>query len=416
MSESEIREVIEDVAHLVDETYVFPEIAQEVSSALMENLENGRYSTLFDPLELVRDLNDDLMELGDDKHLGIMYDPDWAQEILEQEEKSEEEAYLTEEMIKEERRKNFGFQELRIMEGNVGYLNLHIFFDPRYAGETAVAAMGYFSHCDALILDLRNNGGGWGDMVAFLCSYFVGREEAVLLNTNYFRLDDTFDQSWTVPYVPGKKLLDIPLYVLTSGYTFSAAEEFAYNLKHLERATIVGETTRGGAHPISARAISGRFVIYIPDATSINPVTGENWEGVGVSPHIQVSAEEALGVAHFDALETLVANAEDESERFRFQWSMDGLEARLEPVSLDTSVVRSYVGTYASRTITFEDGILYCKRGDRPKRKMIPMSRDQFMIEDFDYVRLKFILERDSVDSMMLLFDDGSTVRVNRDL
>ena len=410
-----LTEAVESIAELVGENYVFPDVSESVRAELSRRLEKGDYSELTVPAELAARLNEDLMELSDDKHLGVGYDPDWAQEILRQEEEGEEDTYLTEEMIEEERRNNFGFKELRILEGNVGYLNLHIFFDPRFAGETAVVAMGYFSNCDALIVDLRNNGGGWGDMVALLCSYFLSGEEAVLLNTNYYRPDDTYDQSWTLPYVPGKKMPDIPLYVLTSGYTFSAAEEFAYDLKHLERATIVGETTRGGAHPISVRVVLGTFVVYIPDATSINPITGTNWEGVGVSPHIEVPADRALEVAHMDALETLEASAEDESERFLYRWSMEGLEARLHPVIVDSSVLRSYAGTYGSRTIIYEEGTLYCKRGDRPKRRMIPMARDRFMIEALEYVRLKFLANGDAVSGVTLQFNDGTIVQVNRE-
>ena len=128
---------------------------------------------------------------------------------------------------------------------------------------SVASAMNFFSNCDALIIDLRNNGGGWGEMVAFMCSYFVYGDTTVLMSTGYSRPGDEYFQSWSMPYVPGKTMSNIPLYIITSKSTFSAAEEFCYNLKHLKRATIVGETTRGGAHPISPKVLNDNLAVNV---------------------------------------------------------------------------------------------------------------------------------------------------------
>jgi hypothetical protein len=415
LSSEERALILEEIAELVAKNYVFPDVAKGIRAELLDRLEDGRYDGLTDPAEFASELDADLLELSDDKHLGIGYDPNWAVEIRRQEDAGEEDVYLTDEMIEEERRRNFGFQSLRVFSGNVGYVDLRMFFDPRYAGETAVAAMSFLSNCDAIIFDLRDNGGGWGEMVAFLSSYFLFGEEAVLLNTNYYRLDDTYDQSWTFPYVPGPRMPEVPLYVLTSGYTFSAAEEFAYNLKHLDRATIVGETTRGGAHPVTVKSIRDRFVLYVPDAMSINPITGSNWEGVGVEPHIDAPAKDALDVAHLHALETLARGSTDEGERFRYQWHIDGLQAWLNPVTVDSSALRKYPGTYGSRVITLEDGVLYSRREDRPKQYLFPLDETTFGFEMWDDLRIRFVVEDGEVREALLLSDDGSEVRVPRE-
>ena len=149
------------------------------------------------------------------------------------------------------RRENFYFERVERLDGNVGYLDFRQFVDARLAGATAVAAMNFLSNCDAIIIDLRQNGGGEPSMIQLLTSYFF--DEPKHINSFYVRYSDSIEQFWTQAYVPGKKMPDVPLYVLTSSYTFSGAEEFTYNLKNLKRATIIGETTGGGAHPVSDR-------------------------------------------------------------------------------------------------------------------------------------------------------------------
>jgi hypothetical protein len=173
---------------------------------------------------------------------------------------------------------------------------------PAVAGETATAAMTFLSSTDAVIFDLRENGGGDPSMVAFLTSYLLG-PRAVHLNDFYSRPTNETRQSWTLPYVPGRRLTEADVYILTSSRTFSGAEEFTYNLKHLKRATIVGEATRGAAHTVEGRRINANFAIAVPTGRPINPVTKTNWEGVGVKPDVAVSPERALTAAHLMALE-----------------------------------------------------------------------------------------------------------------
>ncbi|MBL8220228.1 MAG: S41 family peptidase, partial [Bryobacterales bacterium] len=193
------------------------------------------------------------------------------------------------------------------------------FFPAALGAETAVAAMNLLANCDALIVDVRRNGGGDPAMVALLSSYLF--DDVTHLNDLYFRPADSTRQWWTLPFVPGKKLAGKPVYVLTSNRTFSAAEEFTYNLKNLKRATIVGETTGGGAHPGGMSRVSTHFRAFIPTGRAINPVSKTNWEGTGVSPDVAVNQEAALKTAHLMAVKKGREAEKDE----RLVSQLDGL-------------------------------------------------------------------------------------------
>jgi C-terminal processing protease CtpA/Prc len=155
--------------------------------------------------------------------------------------------------------------------------------------------MNFLSHVDAIIFDLRDNGGGDPKMIALISTYLF--DKPTHLNDLYNRKEDETTQYWTLPYVPGNRLPDTPAFVLTSKMTFSGAEEFSYNLKNLKRATIIGETTGGGAHPVSGHRIDDHFMIGVPSARAINPVSKTNWEGTGVTPDVPANGSEALDVA-----------------------------------------------------------------------------------------------------------------------
>jgi len=170
-------------------------------------------------------------------------------------------------------------------------------------GETAAAAMNLLANTDALIIDLRKNGGGDPAMVQLVCSYLFSQRTH--LNDIYSRPDNRTEEFWTKTDMPGKPYGDKPVFVLTSSRTFSGAEEFSYNLKNLNRATIVGETTGGGAHPVNARRLGKDFLIMVPFARAINPITKTNWEGTGVKPDVEVPAAQALKVAHLLAVRAI---------------------------------------------------------------------------------------------------------------
>lgn len=294
--------VIDGAITNLNEFYVFPETAKKMEEAVRARQKKGDYDSINDGDDFAKRLTDDLQAVSHDKHLHVMFSPA-AMPDMPQGRDPKREA----EERKEMERMNCGFNKVEILEGNVGYLKFDFFADPEMCGPTAVAAMNFLANVDAIIFDLRENGGGDPKMIAFISTYLF--RERTHLNDLWTRKDNTTDQYWTLPYVPGKRLDGKPAFVLTSSNTFSGAEEFTNNLKTLKRATIIGETTGGGAHPVNGHRIDEHFMIGVPFARAINPITKTNWEGTGVEPDVKVPAADALSKAKQLAAEKLASKS-----------------------------------------------------------------------------------------------------------
>lgn len=291
------REIIENLAQNLQEKYVFPDVAQEIAVSLRQHLERGSYDGIRDGELLAQTLTSHLREAGHDKHFRIFYKPEGVPAHVDDNDMYTPEAI---EQIYQAKEYNYGLKKLEILDGNIGYFRFDEFVHPHVAGESMRAAMAFLTHTRALIIDLRSNGGGDPLMVQFLCSFFFDAfaAEDIQLNGLYDRRKDLLHQYWALSYVPGARYLEKPLYLLTSQRTFSGAEEFTYNLQQLKRATVVGETTGGGAHAGGFYPVTATFGAFIPTCRAINPISGTNWEGVGVQPDIPVAKEEALDVAY----------------------------------------------------------------------------------------------------------------------
>ncbi|HEX8229515.1 MAG TPA: S41 family peptidase [Chloroflexia bacterium] len=298
------RQVVENIAGALDKYYVFPEIARAMGEALQASLTAGDYNELTTPTALCERLTADLRAVSHDKHIRVRYSSEPRLLGGPEGEDSPEE---TAEWLARARSVNFGFYKVERLDGNVGYLDLRNFWGAEYPGasETAIGAMNLLAHTDALIVDLRQNGGGSPAMIALLSS-FLFKAEPVHLNSFYQRKGDKTTQTWTLPYVPGPRTPDKPVYVLTSNRTFSAAEEFTYNLKNLKRATIIGETTGGGANPGGDISVTPHFRVFVPTGRAINPITSTNWEGTGAEPDIHVPQADALNEAYRLALREVI--------------------------------------------------------------------------------------------------------------
>jgi len=295
--------VIDGAVAALKETYVFPETAKKMEEAVRTHQQKGDYDAISDGDDFAKRLTDDFQAISHDKHLHVMFSPAALPDFGNQKPDPKREA----EERKEMERMNCGFKKAEILEGNIGYLKFDFFADPGICGPTVVAAMNFLANVDAAIFDLRENGGGDPKMVAFVSSYLFA--ERTHLNDLWTRKGDVTEQYWTDPYVPGKRLDGKPAFVLTSKNTFSGGEEFTNNLKVLKRATIVGETTGGGAHPVRGHRITEHFGIGVPFARAINPITHTDWEGTGVAPDEKVDASQALEVAIKLATERIKDNA-----------------------------------------------------------------------------------------------------------
>jgi Peptidase family S41/N-terminal domain of Peptidase_S41 in eukaryotic IRBP len=300
--------VIDGALAQLQTAYVFPEVAQKMKDAINARVARREYDSVVSARSFADLLTKHLQEVSNDKHLRVLY---FEEPMPERRSPTPEERVSR---LAEERRMNFYIDRAERLDGNIGYLELRGFSGSPEAGDTATAAMNFLAGTDALIIDLRRNGGGSPAMIGLISSYLF--DDVVHLNDFYWRESNETRQFWTSPHVQGRRYGGSkPVFVLTSSRTFSAAEEFTYNLKVLKRATIVGETTGGGAHPGGPRRITEHFGIWVPAGRAINPVTKTNWEGTGIEPDIKVEAPLALQTAQVEALKKVRASVSDARHR-----------------------------------------------------------------------------------------------------
>src|SRR5713226_1439055 len=267
--------------------YVDPEIARKTADALLAHEKNGDDDKVTDRRAFADLLTKQLREVSHDMHLEVAYSREpWP--VLRPEPTAEDLARYRKALEQD----NCTFKKVEILPHNIGYLKLNAFPDPSVCRETATAAMASLNHADAIIFDLRDNRGGYSSMVSLISAYLFDHPEYM-----YDPRESPTQQSWTLSPVPGNRLADKPVYVLTSGSTISAAEQFCYDLKMLRRVTLVGETTRGSAHAGGFHRIDDHFGMGIPEAKAINPFSKADWEGTGVEPDVKVKAAEALETA-----------------------------------------------------------------------------------------------------------------------
>ena len=300
MDETELADVVDEVRALVEAHYIFPEAAAKVSGVLAAGLAGGRYPT--DPPALATAITADLQSVNGDKHLRLVYHEDAIPPRTPGDDTGEYAA-----MARWADQTCGGVACAQRLAGNVGYLDLRpVLFPAVLAGEVMTAALSLLATTDALIIDLRNCLGGEPSMPPFIISYLWDRDPAQLCGLRE-RTDTLPRQTWTLPYVPGRRFgKDKPVYVLTSAATFSGGEQLSYDLQQLGRAIIVGEPTRGGAHAREGFRVHPHLEATISVAAAVNPKTGGNWEGTGVTPDIQSTADSARDTAYQRALQDVI--------------------------------------------------------------------------------------------------------------
>ena len=404
--------IIDWICLKMNEIYVFPDVAKKMEEHIRTNLKNGDYDSISNPRVFARQLRSDLVEISHDRHFNVVYAPEPS--LRFQRKDPEEEKKRQEQRIRQWKYDNFYFKKVERMDGNVGYLRFDGFAGTLYGGDTAVAALQFLKHCDAIIIDLRYNGGGGADMIQLICSYFF--EDRTHINSWYSRRLDRTDQSWTSAYVPGVKLLDTDLYILTSRRTFSAAEEFTYDLKNLKRATLVGETTGGGGHTVTfERNDDLKIEFKVPNSRAINPISGDNWEAKGIKPDVECPAEEALDKAYVLALEKIGERTGPEGNKKKWLAWLGGYhKVKSAPVDVEAAVLETFAGAYGPAKIVFDEGKLWViQPGRTQKEALLAMTEDTFIIDGEPEIRIKFEKnERGEVIAALVLFFDGSSDRV----
>ena len=330
------QEVVDSLAAAIEAKYVFPDVAKKTAAALRAKLKRGGYAGLDSAQAFADSLSTDMRTIGNDLHFRVGY---WnrplSRDIYSEHGPSPEERAA---QAAQSRRINYGFERIQRRFGNVGYLDLLGFDGSSEAGIAAMAAITLLNNSDALIIDLRRNGGGDPNMVTILMSWLTSGDDRVHVNDFYLRDGNRTEQYYTFTTFPGQHYAGRDVYVLTSSLTGSCAEEFAYDIKNLKRGTLIGETTTGAANPGDMVRLTDHFAAFVSNGRAVNPVSKTNWEGVGVEPDIKTSADDAFKTAHVAAITRLLEQATDPERRASLQRSLQAAkDAPVEPLNLPTA-------------------------------------------------------------------------------
>lgn len=380
----------------VEARYVFPERVAAIRDRLNEGLASGRYDTA-DRGVFAERLSADLRESSDDGHMYLVNDPaQYAAAAASTGEVFDNPEFLAI-WAAAARRSNNGLTEMRILPGNVRYLKISTFhWVQDRTGQAYDDAMRFLREGDAVIIDLRGNGGGDHAAVRYLLSHFMKPDQ---LDITFLQAGEEPTQSRTLDHLPAGRMIGKPLYVLTSRQVGSAAEAFAYDVQQFRLGTLVGGTTGGAANNNTFVPIAPGFVLSVSYGRPVHPVSGTNWEGVGVSPDVAVDPLTALDTASGLALVALLERTDaDPVDRAGWEWARVGVEARLHPVTLASTDLRGLTGAYGGRVIELEDGVLFWRRSNGDRYRLAPLARDGlFTVEGTDD-RLRVRLTGDAME------------------
>jgi hypothetical protein len=399
---AEPRDVVGRIADQIAARYFDPAKGAKLAAELKAEAAKGAYDAYKDPLDLAQALTVRLKP--QDSHFQV----NWSARPPSAGGPSQ--SSVDDQEI--ERRQNYGFRGVEILPGNLAVVRMGYFADfdggEHPAKAAADAAMSLTAGADAVIFDLRDNGGGSPAMVGYLVGHFVP-EGANVYNTFKSRGADTYER----PPQPPKagRRLDTLLYVLVSGRTASAAESFGYTLQAAKRATIVGEASAGGANPGGMAPAGDGFAVFVSNGSPVNPITGKNWEGTGVIPDVAVPAGQALAKAQQLALAQMLERPGSEVAKTEARWALEAL-GPAAPVK----ALGDYAGAYGARSVAVQDGRLVVAQGRRPPLTLKPVGADTFAVEGAAVpIRVKF--DRDpagKITGMVQTFPAGPSTRYAR--
>lgn len=376
---------VNDAARLIEENFYDTNRGAEIAAGLRSALAAGEFDGADDAASLADALTGHLRP--QDNHFAVRYVGPRPENSGRRERGGEGRDGVD---IGALARVNFGFQDVAILPGNVGYIDLHQFAPVQVAGDTALAALNFVENTDAVIFDMRSNSGGAPSMVQFLISHFLDPIDQRPINTFVSSARDYPSELMSLAWLPGEARPDVPLYVLTSGNTGSAGEAFPYHLQAMERATIVGETTYGAGNPGGFFPAGDGFAVFISTGSARNPITGTNWEGTGVIPDVDVPAADALDAALILAYEAILETADNADQRRGVEWALEEVRAKAEPLPLLPEGADDLTGTYGPRRIYIDAGALFYQRGEGTARRLTPIGDDRFLMDGLDNARLTF--------------------------
>jgi hypothetical protein len=401
------RAVVADVKRILNENYVLPDMRPKLAAALDKGLAAGRYDNISDPAVLAERINADLDAVAHDKHLGMQHDPAQAKQLAARPAGSgADDAPPTAEEIRFADRFNHGILQLKMLPGNIRYMEtIGFFWGGDRTKEVYDNAMRFLKGGDAIIIDMRKNGGGSPDAVRYMISHFLEPNRPIV--TFYMRGQE--GDTWkSLGSLPAGSLAGKPLYVLTGGRSASAAEEFVGHVSGFKVGELIGETTAGAGYRNEFFPVAGGFVISVSVGRAVLASTGKDWEGVGIAPTVQVEQEKALETAQARALKKLAATASGEDKRI-LEASAQVLDARLKPVATSLALPQ-YVGVYGVRHITNADGKLVFQREGGLKGELVAVGPNEFAFVEDPVQRVRFKVGGNNATELELIRGDGSTV------
>ncbi|HEY0411610.1 MAG TPA: S41 family peptidase [Allosphingosinicella sp.] len=405
---ADAKAAVAEIRRVLAENYVLPEMRPKLDAALARGLAEGRYDVT-EPGMLAERINTDLAAAGHDKHLNFHYAPEQSARIAGLK-REPDDAPADAEQVRRAERGNHGIAELKLLPGNIRYMDLEgfVWAGPKSA-EAYDNAMRFLRGGDALIIDLRHNGGGSPEAVQYLVSHFLAPNTPLVT----FHMGATkVDHLSTLAQLPAGRMVGKPLYVLTSGRTASAAEEFTGHVAGYRLGELIGETTAGAGFRNDFFAIPGGFLLSVSVGRAVLASTGKDWEGVGIAPTSAVPVDSALDVAQLHALRRLAAAA-PAGDKAQLEARAALLGAKLEPVTLALPL-QAYAGNFGERAVAVENGRLTYQRAGGPKLAMIAIGPNLFTFEDDPMARVEYRVSGATASGFDLVRADGSRVPAER--
>ncbi|QEE18075.1 S41 family peptidase [Promethearchaeum syntrophicum] len=362
------------IRNLINQKYIIPEIAKKLDEYLSSAENLRQFIEIPDPILFAQTLTEKLQRESKDFHFWIEYSS--TPKISSGEHKDEK---IETEIEKDlyfnlQKYRNGNLIEVKRLPGNIGYFRLDEFPEVELFGETFLAGMRFLENTDAIIFDVRYNGGGNADFVQIMVSYFFEGDPKLL-----YHFEDTESteivQMWTLPLVGVKKQPKKIISILTSGRSASGAEDFAYTMQSQNRAKIVGEPTRGAANNPKLFFLDDHFSIELPIGRPVNAVTNTNWEQKGVIPDLKVSQEKALESAHLDLINQMKEKIENPAVKKLLEFEMGYVHAYYSAQEISKELASTLTGDYGPSSVRYQEGQLYFTR----KNLIFPLKTVDFL-------------------------------------
>lgn len=398
------RDVVSHLEAALKQNYIFPDRIPAISAELNRRVQSGP----IEPVRFAEGLSQGLVKASQDLHFSVAFDPDGV--AADRRSKAAGET-TTQAQRDSEQAANFGFRDARRLDGGLAYIRFDFFADPQYAQETAAGAMRFAEGAKGLIFDLRYNNGGVLEMAQFLMSYlYPAGKEQEFFDYNYNERGVRVARSqWSLAAVPGRRSADIPVVVLTGSTSFSSAEWMAFSLQQLGRATVIGERTAGGAHPVTRVPIDDRFMLQTPFGQIRDPVDGRDFEGVGVTPDIAVPASGALLAAQKFLLQSRAQAGEADAK-----WALVPIELAIAGQAPSAKDLDDAAGAYEGRTLVRTPaGIEYHWR-DRFVLALDPIGKDLFAVQGTDDYRFRLVRGNGAVSGLERVWKSGASETYRR--